>query len=159
MTKELTELLSDKIKQSVRLHEINDLADKLRVCYQQAKISDSEYTHLLDIYKDQLKIVLDFNLLPDRQFIDVHVKNYAAQGVVKIDEAEMVLEELQVIEQEAIRLNGARLEYIQDNFFIDSDAVNSRKKAPPPNNSIEPNNSIDKILKRLTSLFKSRIFR
>lgn len=153
MTKELTELLSDKIRQSLRLHEINDLTNQLKVCYQQAEISESEYTHLLGISKEQLKIVLDFNLLPDRQFIDVHVKNYAPQGVVKIDEAEIVLEELQVIEQEAIRLNSARLEYIQDNFFIDSNAANSTKNPPPPNNLIE------KILKRLTSLFKSRIFR
>ena len=151
MTTELIELLTDRIKQAIRLNEINDFADKLASCYQQGEITESEYVNLLNLHKEHLKIVLDLNLLPERKSIDAHLKNQFPQGVVKIDPAEIIPEEFQIIEQEAMRLNRARLEYIQDNFGLNSDAVSSRKKVSPPNNLLR------KMLTLLSSWFRSKI--
>ncbi len=116
MTAALIAALTDRIQQAVRLDEIQACADQIDICYHQEKILEQEHQDLLDTYKKQLKLVLDLNLLPAQSTIDASLEQ---QSIVtaKADSAEITAEEFQIIEKEAVRLNRARLDYIQEHFF------------------------------------------
>lgn len=131
MSKELTERLTCGIRQAVRLDEIEEFTDKLAFYYQHGELAESEYADLRELHQKQLKIVLDLSLLPERSLIDAHVDSQAAAAIEKVDPAEISAAEFEVIEQEAIRLNGARLNHIQDHFFIHSGPVRLRKRVLP----------------------------
>ncbi len=116
MTKKLYKFLKNAIKENLYLYEIEDFSRQVDDFFAQAKLTQPEYDELTTIIKQQLKFILDLNLLPRYEFISDNLKAQETELLVKVDPGEIIKEEFEIIEQEAINLNLAKVKYIQENF-------------------------------------------
>lgn len=116
MTKKQKTNLENEIKQILHLYEMEDFSAKLDSLFQEKKIKQSEYDELQKLKKIQLKLILDLNLLPSYEFIQHGLEKQFKRISPKADPGEILAEDFQIIEQQAINLNLARVKYIQENF-------------------------------------------
>lgn len=116
MTKKQKKILENEIKQILHLYEMEILSVRLDSLLQETKINEVEYDELQKLKKLQLKLILDLNLLPSYEFIHHSLEKQLDQILTKAEPGEILAEDFQIIEQQAINLNLARVKYIQDNF-------------------------------------------
>lgn len=109
-------MFENKIKNILSLNQLKDMSSEIKSCFEQKQLNPKEYDYLLESKKQQLKIILDLNLLPNYEFISRSLKKQFYSRLTKADPGEILLEEFQIIEQELINLNLARVEYIQENY-------------------------------------------
>jgi hypothetical protein len=117
MTEKIRESLEIKTRKILLLDELEDLSSQIDALFKQKKITQLEYESLLQTQKKQLKLILDLNLLPSYEFICHSLEKQSSQILVKIDPGEILQEEFEIIEREAIKLNMTRVKYIQDNLY------------------------------------------
>ena len=120
MTKILYQSLEMKVKQIIYFHEVDDFFSEINFLLEEQKLTQSEYESLLIIAKKQLKLTLDLNLLPNDKHISLNLTEKYPQTLIKLDPGEIIAAEFEIIEQEARKLNQARVKYIQDNFLDNS---------------------------------------
>lgn len=116
MTKKLYKSLKNAIKENLYLYEIEDFSRQVDDFFAQSKLSQLEYDELAKIIKQQLKFILDLNLLPCYELISNNLQAQETELLVKVDPGEIIKAEFEIIEQEAINLNLARVKFIQENF-------------------------------------------
>lgn len=116
MSKKQAKILKNQIKQILHLYEMEDFSARLNSLLQETKINQSECDDLQKLTKIRLKLILDLNLLPSYEFICHSLEKQSNEILAKADPGEILTEDFQIIEQQAINLNLARVKYIQDNF-------------------------------------------
>ena len=117
MNKILYQSLETKVKQIIYFHEVDDFLSQINSLFKEQKLTQSEYNSLLNITKKQLKLTLDLNLLPSYEHISLNLTEKYSQTLMKLDPGEIIAAEFEIIEQEAMNLNLAKVKYIQDNFM------------------------------------------
>ena len=117
MNKILYQSLETKVKQIIYFHEVDDFLSQINSLFKEQKLTQSEYNSLLNITKKQLKLTLDLNLLPSYEHISLNLTEKYPQTLIKLDPGEIIAAEFEIIEQEAMNLNLAKVKYIQDNFM------------------------------------------
>lgn len=117
MNKILYQSLETKVKQIIYFHEVDDFLSQINSLFKEQKLTQSEYNSLLNITRKQLKLTLDLNLLPSYEHISLNLTEKYPQTLIKLDPGEIIAAEFEIIEQEAMNLNLAKVKYIQDNFL------------------------------------------
>lgn len=117
MTDTLYQSLESKIKQIFYLSEIEVFSAQINCLFTEQKLTQLEYNSLQNRIEKQLKLILDLNLLPSYEHIFYNLTENYSQTSIKIDPGEIVAAEFEIIEQEAINLNLAKVKYIQDRFL------------------------------------------
>ncbi len=117
MNKILYQSLETKVKQIIYFHEVDDFLSQINSLFKEQKLTQSEYNSLLNITRKQLKLTLDLNLLPSYEHISLNLTEKYSQTLMKLDPGEIIAAEFEIIEQEAMNLNLAKVKYIQDNFL------------------------------------------
>lgn len=120
MKKTLYQSLTKQVKQMIYFYEIDHFSSQINSLLEEQKLTQLEYDSLLKIAKKQLKHTLDLNLLPNYEYIFKILAEKYNHYLIKIDAGEIVEAEFEIIEQEARKLNQARVKYIQDNFLKNS---------------------------------------
>ncbi len=113
MTQQLPESIEVETKNTLNIHRLEEIYDRIDSLLNQKELTQSEYEFLLNTHRKQLKFVLDLNLLPSYEFINRQLGEQFSQGLFKVDPGEILAEEFEIIEAEAIKLNRARVKYIQ----------------------------------------------
>lgn len=117
MTEQLYQSLIAKVEQIFYLPEVEIFSEGINCLFSEQKLTQSEYDSLQNITKKQLKLILDLNLLPSYEYIFDNLTEKHSPTSTKLDQGEIVIAEFEIIEQEAINLNLAKVKYIQDNFW------------------------------------------
>jgi hypothetical protein len=132
MTQKLIKSIELETKQILNIHQLERIYIRIDSLFNQQELTQSEYESLLNTHRKQLKFVLDLNLLPDYEFITRQLDEQFSQGLVKVDPGEILAEEFEIIEAEAIELNRARVRYIQEiaTFGFDRDRIRKNSRNP-----------------------------
>lgn len=125
MTDTLYQSLLSKIKQIFYLSEIEVFSAQINSLFSEQKLTQSEYNSLQNRSEKQLKLILDLNLLPSYEHIFYNLTENYSQTSIKIAPGEIVAAEFEIIEQEAINLNLAKVKYIQDRFLQNNHLASS----------------------------------
>lgn len=153
MTKILYQSLETKVKQIIYFHEVDDFFSEINFLLEEQKLTQSEYESLLIIAKKQLKLTLDLNLLPSDKHISLNLTEKFPQTLVKLDPGEIIAAEFEIIEQEAMNLNLAKVKYIQDNFMQRVSVA--APITPKQDVKRKPRRSLFKYINYVTNLVKS----
>ena len=153
MTKILYQSLETKVKQIIYFHEVDDFFSEINSLFNEQKLTESEYNSLLNITRKQLKLTLDLNLLPSYEYISLNLTEKFPQTLVKLDPGEIIAAEFEIIEQEAMNLNLAKVKYIQDNFMQRVSVA--APITPKQDVKRKPRRSLFKYINYVTNLVKS----
>jgi hypothetical protein len=152
MTEKLRKTLEIEVKKNLYLEKMEDISSQIDCLLNAKKITQAEYDSLLQTQKKQLKFILDLNLLPRYEFICHSLEKEFSQILVKVDPGEILAEEFEIIEREAMKLNLTRVKYIQENLYHNSQVTSTLS-----DHHKIPLNPVQLFLKHLNQIWQSKI--
>lgn len=109
MTWKVLGKLKYEIEKTIRLYELENLLEEISSLLDQELLTTDEYDYLLYIKSKHLPTVLNLGLLPDHMYISSRLIKEYDHVTIKKEPGEIVEEEFEIIEQNLLELNSARL--------------------------------------------------
>jgi hypothetical protein len=109
MTWNTLKKLKYEIEKTIRLYELEYLMEKTSSLLEQELLTTDEYNYLLYIKSKHLPTILNLGLLPDHSYISSRLMKEYDHITIKKEPGEIVEEEFEIIEQNFLELNLARL--------------------------------------------------